>query len=108
MPTVHTLEFNQTHGTTYTDEELLEREATAEPFKLFKFLGGASARLSLVDQTASDWYSIYRKAEQATGTDDPVTINNWVDAQIKTILGIENPTELAQADQVATPMTSIP
>ena len=107
MPTVHTLQFNQKYLKNYTDVELARREEAAEPFRLFQFLGGAGGEVSLIGEHAAEWYTVFRKAEQATGSDDPIVIDNWVDQQIRVIMGIENQAVAAQPDIVSTPRVMI-
>jgi len=107
MPTVHTLQFNQKHSKNYTDVELARREETAEPFRLFQFLGGAGGEVSLIGEYAPQWYTVFRKAEMATGSDDPIVIDNWVDEQIKVIMGLENQAVAAQSDVVSTPRVTL-
>lgn len=87
---VDTLEFNRKYGTYYTDEQLDRRKREAEPYKLFMLTGGAAANATLIGPHHVEWYTMYRKAVQALGTDDPNTIDDWIRKQYNRIMGIED------------------
>jgi hypothetical protein len=87
---VETLDFNRKHGTFYTDEELARRKKQAEPYKLFMLLGGAEGNATLIGNYHVEWYTLYRKAVQALGTDDQNTIDDWIRKQYNRIMGLED------------------
>lgn len=88
---VETLEFNRRHNRAYTDQELNRRKLEAEPYRLFQILGGAGANATLIGNYHIEWYTLYRKAVEAVGSDDANVIDDWVQQRYNRIMGIEPP-----------------
>lgn len=89
MLSVRTLQFNETHNRNYSDEELSAREAEAEPYVLYQYVGGARADYARLGDAFSVWTAVYRKGRTATASDDPNVIDDWVERERRRILGID-------------------